>query len=88
MGPRKRARANVADIGTTVRHYVRGYWIAHLLAEIDLEFLMDLLSERRSRRQLESRIAARLGFSPEAFWTEADPVALSHFGKPTALGPA
>ena len=80
--PQDSARVNLADKDAIIRHYVRGYWIARYLAETDLEFLRGLLRARTSRRQLESRIAAKLGDSPKALWTEVDTIVLSHFGRP------
>ncbi len=84
--PRDSAGVNLDDKGAIVRHYVRGYWIARLLAESDLGFLKGLLSERTSRRQLEGRIAAKLELSPNALWSKVDGVVLSHFGRTSHPG--
>lgn len=86
--PQDSARMNLADKDTIIRHYVRGYWIARLLAETDLAFMRDLLRARTSRRELESRIAAKLGVSAKTFWTEVNTIVLSHFGQPAPPGPA
>jgi len=86
--PQDSARVNLADKDTIIRHYVRGYWIARYLAETDLEFLRDVLRARSSRRQLENRIAAKLGVSAKTFWTEVDTIVLSHFGQPLPPGTA
>jgi len=85
--PQDSARVNLADKDTIIRHYVRGYWIARYLAETDLEFIRNLLRMRVSRRELESRIAAKLGVSPKALWTEVDAIVLSHFGQPAPADP-
>lgn len=79
--PRDFAGVNLDDKDAIVRHYVRGYWIVRLLAETHLEFLKALLRERTSRRQLESRIAAKLEISPNALWSKVDGILLSHFGQ-------
>jgi hypothetical protein len=83
--PREAARLNVADKGAIVHHYVRGYWIARYLAETNMELLRELLSARTTHRQLESRIAAGLGVTSGALWTEVDSILLSHFEPPPQL---
>jgi hypothetical protein len=86
--PQDSAGVNLADKDAIIRHYVRGYWIARHLAETDLEFLRGLLRARLSRRELESRIAGKLGVNAKAFWTEVDAIVLSHFGQLRPLGAA
>ena len=86
--PQDSARVNLADKDTIIRHYVRGYWIARYLEETDLEFMRDLLRARLSRRQLESRIAAKLGVSASAFWAEVNAIVLTHFRQSLPPGTA
>lgn len=77
--PPEATRFNPADTPAIVRHYVRGYWIARLLTEADPQSMRELLQARRSRRELERRIATMLGLSPEALWREVDGMVLSRF---------
>jgi len=86
--PLRAARINPADRAAIVRHYVRGYWIARLLAETDPQSTRELLLARRSRRELERRIAAILGASPSALWSEVDRIVLSHFSQAAIQTPA
>jgi hypothetical protein len=84
--PSAALRLNPGDAAAIVRHYVRGYWIARLLVETDLEAVRSLLLERRSRTDLERRIAAILGISREALWREADARVLRHFSRALPAG--
>lgn len=85
--PQKIVRLNPADKPAVVRHYARGYWIARLIAETDLQAMRELVLVRRSRKELENRIAAILGTSPAALWREADRLVVSHFRQPAPGGP-
>jgi hypothetical protein len=86
--PAQFVRLNPADEAAVVRHYVRGYWIARLLAEINLQAMRELLRARRSQKELERRIAAILGTSPNDLWREADRIALSYFRQARLRPPA
>jgi hypothetical protein len=78
--PLQGTRFNPADKPAIVRHYVRGYWIARLLTEVDVMSMRELLRSRRTRRELERRISAILGLRPEALWRQVDGIVLAHFG--------
>jgi hypothetical protein len=80
--PSASPRLNPGNAGEIVRHYVRGYWIARLLAETDPQGVRGLLLERRSRGDLERRIAAILGIRREALWREVDAQVLARFHHP------
>lgn len=78
--PAEAARLNLSDKRAVVRYYTRGYWIVRLLTEIDPQAMRALLSARRSRIDLEKRIAGILGLARESLWREVDGIALSRFG--------
>jgi hypothetical protein len=84
--PAAAPRLNPGHPSEVVRHYVRGYWIARLLVETDLQAVRSLLLERRSRADLERRIAAILGISRETLWREVDARVLMHFSRALPAG--
>lgn len=83
--PSAAPRLNPRNAAEIVRHYVRGYWIARLLAETDPQAVRALLLERRSRADLERRIAAILRISRGALWREVDAQVLTRFRNPPPL---
>jgi hypothetical protein len=82
--PAQAARVNPSDKMAVARYYARGYWIVRLLAERDLQGIRELLSTRRSRKELEARIAASLGTTRKALWREVDGIVRSHFASATS----
>ncbi len=64
---------------TLAYHAVRGYWIVRLLEETCPGVLRELLSVRRTDKELERRVALALHVAPERFWTEIDEVLVGHF---------
>jgi hypothetical protein len=57
-----------------------------LLVERDPQEIRDLLSMRRSRKELEIRIASSLGTTPAALWREVDGIVRSHFASAASSG--
>ena len=64
---------------TLAYHAVRGYWIVRLLEETSSGLLRELLSVRRTAKELERRVALALHVAPERFWTEIDELLVGHF---------
>jgi hypothetical protein len=65
-------------------HAVRGYWIVRLLEATQAGLLREILSKRRSPKEIETRIAEALSLRPVNFWASIDEVLASYF---TAEGP-
>jgi hypothetical protein len=75
---RKRALP-VRDNDALVYSYVRGYWLTRYLDETRPELLRDLLSQRRSRKALETDLSGAFGMTRDRFWEEIDSTVASHF---------
>jgi hypothetical protein len=60
-------------------HAVRGYWVVRLLEATQAGVLREILSKRRSPKEIESRIAEALSLRPVNFWASIDEVLASYF---------
>jgi hypothetical protein len=77
--PAHAARLNPSDKKAIARYYARGYWIVRMLTEIDQQAMRGLLRARRSRNEVEDRIAAIVALDRKSLWREMDRLVLSHF---------
>ena len=66
---------------TLAYHAVRGYWIVRLLEETCPGVLRELLSVRRTAKEIERRVADGLLIPPERLWTEIDQVLVDYFNR-------
>ena len=64
---------------TLAYHATRGYWIVRLLEATQAGLLRELLSKRRSPKEIELRVAELVHVSPDGFWAEIDDVLLGYF---------
>ncbi len=66
---------------TLAYHATRGYWIVRLLEATQAGLLRELLSKRRSPKEIELRVAELVHVSPDGFWAEIDDVLLGYFAQ-------
>jgi len=71
------------DADTWVYLYARGYWLTRYLSENQPTLLAELLSRRRTRGEVEERVAKAFDRSGEEFWGGIDDVLVTYF---TAAG--
>ena len=69
-GAKKKLR--VEDPQALIVQYVRGYWLTRHIEETQPQLLIDLLSERHRREELEEKVASVFGKAPEDFWKSVD----------------
>jgi hypothetical protein len=79
-GTRRKRYLPLGDRDALVYHYVSGYWLTRYLHETRPDLLRRLLAQRRSRKVLESDLAAAFGKSRKRFWREIDGMVAAHFG--------
>jgi len=79
--PGRYRKLTVDDPDAIVYQYVRGYWLTRYIEDTQPELLRNLLSQRSSHRELESKVAAAYGMRREKFWSNIDEVLVSHFGQ-------
>jgi len=77
---------NEKNQDAVVALYIRGYWIARYLEEVQPGLLESLLARPRRHAELEGQIANALGMSREAFWNSIGGTVASHFGQPSTPG--
>ena len=74
-------KVDLSDADTAVYIYVRGYWITRFFEETHPGLLKNLLSRRRSHKDLNQQVAQALQLEPQEFWSRIDGMVVQKYSE-------